>query len=69
MGAPQVRPLARLGRWDGSAFVPIEPGTLDAPRCHVLVHGWCRGLRPQVTAAGGFLRVWDDEAETAEGAR
>ncbi len=62
-------PLSRLGLWDGTAFVPVDPGTLTAPRCHVLVHGWCRGLRPQVEAAGGFLRVWDPEAETDEGSR
>ena len=66
---PPVRPLARLGKWDGDAFVSVEAGTLDAPRCHVLVHGWCRGLRPQVEDADEFLRVWDPEAETDEGSR
>ncbi|MGI9577771.1 MAG: alpha/beta fold hydrolase [Microthrixaceae bacterium] len=32
-------------------------------------HGWAPGLRPAVESSEGFIRVWDEEATTADGAR
>ena len=38
-----VPPIERLGRWDGSDFVPVEPGSIAPARTHVIVHGWAPG--------------------------
>jgi len=38
-----VAPIERLGRWDGSGFVPVEPGSVEPTRVHVIVHGWAPG--------------------------
>lgn len=64
-----VGPLQRLGRWDGVRFVPVTSGSVASTNVHVLCHGWCRGLAPQIERANGFLYVWDEGAETEEGSR
>ena len=64
-----VQPLDRLGRWDGSAWVPVATGSVIEPRVHILTHGWGPGMRPTVKAHDGFLRVWDEAAETQDGRR
>lgn len=38
-----VAPITRLGRWDGANFVPVEEGSVEATRVHVIVHGWAPG--------------------------
>lgn len=38
-----VPPVSRLGRWDGTAFVEVQPGTLPPSTLRVLVHGWTPG--------------------------
>lgn len=62
-------PVTRLGRWDGSGFVPVSRRSIAEQRVHVMVHGWGRGLAPTLDETGGFLLVWDDRAETPEGGR
>ncbi len=69
MGAHSTHPIGRLGRWNGAQWLPVEPGSIVARNVHVVTHGWARGLGPQVKKAGGFVLVWDERAETSEGAR
>lgn len=67
--AEAVHPLERLGRWNGSEWTPVARDSVGPGRVHVFSHGWARGMRPVLHGHDGFLRVWDDEAITAEGAR
>ena len=62
-------PIDRLGRWDGSDFVPVAPGSVEAARVHVMSHGWAPGLGPVVRRQDGFVRVWDPAATTHTGVR
>jgi len=64
-----VWPHERLGRWNGAGWDPVAPLSVDANRVHVFCHGWAPGLRQRVEAHDGFLYVWDDAAETSDGAR
>lgn len=41
-----VPPLQRLGRWNGTGFVPVAPGSVGPGLVTVLVHGWGHGLAP-----------------------
>jgi hypothetical protein len=57
-------PLGRLSRFDGTAFHPVTPDSLDAPFVHVFVHGWQPGFRLQerlyaVTDVVHALPAWD----------
>ena len=38
-----VPPVSRLGRWDGTHFVEVAPGSLPPSTLRVLVHGWTPG--------------------------
>jgi hypothetical protein len=38
--AHAVPPVSRLGRWDGTHFVEVTPGSLPPSTLRVLVHGW-----------------------------
>jgi hypothetical protein len=44
--SPEARrtpPVSRLGRWNGSRFVEVAPGSIPPSRLRVLVHGWTPG--------------------------
>lgn len=41
--ARAMPPLARLGRWDGTRFVDVAPGSIPPSTLRVLVHGWTPG--------------------------
>ncbi len=58
---PEEDPLVRLGRWDGTAFVPVAPGTIVTPSATVLVHGLAQGALDIVQAHQGPtpLLAWD----------
>ena len=58
---PEQDPIVRLGRWDGTRFVPVEPGSVDAERVTVLVHGLAQGDKSIVDAHKGPtpLLAWD----------
>ncbi|MGI9666048.1 MAG: hypothetical protein ACR2N2_02965 [Acidimicrobiia bacterium] len=64
-----IDPIERLGVWDGSAFVPVTESSIDAPRVHIITHGWAPGLLDVVQGSDGFTRVWDAEAVTRSGKR
>ena len=68
-GERQLWPHERLGKWTGSGFDPVVPQSVAADRVHVFCHGWAPRMRPAVEAADGTLLVWDQDAETADGAR
>lgn len=65
----KIRPLDRLGRWNGSGFDPVVAESVTASNVFVFSHGWGRGIRPTVDAAEGFLRVWDQAAQIPDGRR
>ncbi len=65
---PTAHPIERLGRWNGREFEPVAPHSVGGP-VFVMCHGWARGLRPAVRAAGGHLKVWDESATTESGSR
>jgi hypothetical protein len=57
-------PLGRLSRFDGTSFLPVIEGSVDAPFVHVFVHGWQPGFRLQerlhaVTDVVHALPAWD----------
>jgi hypothetical protein len=62
--SPHIAPLARLGRWDGTTFVPIPPNGVTAGHLYVLVHGWGPGYRNAVDdyPGPGPLLAWDPKA-------
>lgn len=64
-----IAPIERLGRWDGSGFRPIEPGSVRTRSILVMSHGWAPGLRSVIDEADGFVRVWDEAATTSRGDR
>jgi hypothetical protein len=41
--ARAIPPVSRLGRWDGTRFVEVTPGSLPPSTLRVLVHGWTPG--------------------------
>ena len=69
--AREVLPIERLGRWDGSTFVPVEPGSVGAGDVYVLVHGWAAGYRAAVDRwrGPGPLLAWSPAAVDAQGQR
>lgn len=69
--SPHTAPLNRLGRWDGSTFVPIPANAVTAGHLYVLVHGWGPGYREAVDdyPGPGPLLAWDPQAVDADGER
>jgi hypothetical protein len=69
--APEVPPIERLGRWDGSTFVPVTPGSVAGGDVYVLVHGWAAGYRAAVERwhGPGPLLAWSPAAVDAQGER
>lgn len=67
--APEVAPIARLGRWDGTTFVPVEPGSVGSGDVYVLVHGWAPGYLAAVEQhrGPGPLLAWAPQAVDAQG--
>ncbi len=56
--ARRIRPVSRLGRWDGERFVEVSAGSVPPSRLRVLVHGWTPGAdRTRIERED--LRVWD----------
>jgi pimeloyl-ACP methyl ester carboxylesterase len=55
--------LERLGRWNGSTFVPVGPDSLTGGRVVVMTHGWAAGLLATYEAAQadstGLVTMWD----------
>lgn len=41
--ARAIPPVARLGRWNGTRFVDVAPGSIPPSTLRVLVHGWTPG--------------------------
>lgn len=56
-------PISRLGRWDGTSYVAVEPGSIDTDQVIVVSHGWLPGYQEiydEVQAASPTLvTVWD----------
>jgi hypothetical protein len=69
--APEVPPIERLGRWDGTAFLPVTPGSVTGGDVYVLVHGWAAGYRAAVERwrGPGPLLAWSPAAVDAQGER
>jgi hypothetical protein len=69
--APEVPPIERLGRWDGTTFVPVAPGSVTGGDVYVLVHGWAAGYRAAVERwkGPGPLLAWSPAAVDAQGER
>jgi hypothetical protein len=65
-------PVSRLSVFDGSAFHPVEPGSVDATFVHVFVHGWQPGYRVQerllaATDQVAAVPAWDPRLVDATG--
>ena len=67
--APEVPPIRRLGRWNGTTFVPVAPGTVRGGNLSVLVHGWAPGYRFAVGhyRGPGVLLAWAPQAVDQRG--
>jgi hypothetical protein len=63
--AHTIPPVQRLGRWDGTHFVDVAPGTLPPSTLRVLVHGWTPGWdrRPILEE---HQRGWELQRSTGE---
>ena len=55
--------LSRLGRWDGTTFVPVAAGSIAAGDVVVMTHGWAAGLQSTYEAvqsgASDLVTMWD----------
>jgi hypothetical protein len=69
--APEVPPIERLGRWDGTTFAPVASGSVTGGDVYVLVHGWAAGYRAAVERwrGPGPLLAWSPAAVDAQGER
>jgi hypothetical protein len=67
--AAEVPPISRLGRWDGTTFVPVTPGSVGNGDLYVLVHGWAPGYLSAVQhyRGPGVLLAWAPQAVNALG--
>jgi hypothetical protein len=68
--SPDIAPIRRLGRWNGTTFASLtKPGTITRGHLYVLVHGWQAGMLDAVDsyAGPGPLLIWDPQAVTAQG--
>ncbi|MGI9052772.1 MAG: hypothetical protein ACR2HQ_09010, partial [Ilumatobacteraceae bacterium] len=64
-------PIDRLGRWDGTSYVPVRAGSVDTDQVIVLSHGWEPGFQPlfaelQATSPT-LVPVWDPRLTDADG--
>jgi hypothetical protein len=66
---PEVAPIKRLGRWDGTTFVPVSPASVSTGPVYVLVHGWAPGYLAAVQhfRGPGPLLAWSPQAVNALG--
>lgn len=48
--------LQRLGLWDGTTFVPVQPGSIPAANTIVMSHGW----------TPGYLDIWEELQATSD---
>ncbi len=69
--APEVSPIDRLGRWNGTSFVPVTPGSIGGGDVYVLVHGWAPGYLAALRRATGPepLPAWSPQAVDPQGRR
>ncbi len=69
--APEVDPIERLGRWDGTTFAPVAPASVRGGHVYVLVHGWAPGYLAAVQhfRGPGPLLAWSPQAVNAQGQR
>jgi hypothetical protein len=67
--APEVPPIERLGRWNGTTFVPVAPASVPSGDLYVLVHGWAPGYLAAVHRyrGPGPLLAWSPQAVNAQG--
>jgi hypothetical protein len=67
--SPHIAPLGRLGRWDGTTFVPVAAGSVTGGHLYVLVHGWAAGYRNAVDEypGPGPLLAWYPQAVNDKG--
>ncbi len=67
--APEVPPISRLGRWNGTTFVPVAPGSVQSGDLYVLVHGWAPGYLAAVQhyRGPGVLLAWAPQAVNSLG--
>jgi hypothetical protein len=65
----EVPPIERLGRWDGTTFVPVSAGSVRSGDLYVLVHGWAAGYLAAVRRyrGPGPLLAWSPQAVNAAG--
>jgi pimeloyl-ACP methyl ester carboxylesterase len=54
-----LEPIERLGRFEGSEFIPIEPGSIPPSHLYVITHGWEPGW-DRAIAENPDLRCWQD---------
>lgn len=57
--ATDLAPIARLGRFDGTGFVAIEPRSIPPSHLYVLTHGWEPGWGRAVVE-NPELRCWQE---------
>lgn len=67
--SPNISPLGRLGRWNGTTFAPVKARSLSGGHLYVLVHGWAAGFNTAVDSypGPGPLLAWYPQAINAQG--
>jgi hypothetical protein len=57
--------LDRLGRWDGTTFRAVEPGSVAGGTVLVMTHGWAPGLAPTIenltTSSSALVTMWNPQ--------
>lgn len=66
---PERDPIERLGRWDGTAFVAVAPGSIPDGQVTVIVHGLAQGAKGIVDAHPGPAPLLAWNAVRADGHR
>lgn len=65
--APERDPIERLGRWDGTAWVPVAADSIPPGQVTVLVHGLAQGAKSIVEAHPGPAPLLSWDAIRADG--
>ncbi|MBN2217996.1 MAG: PEP-CTERM sorting domain-containing protein [Pirellulales bacterium] len=51
--------INRLGKWNGTSFEAVGPGSITSGNVHVLVHGWAPGTTQEIEDAKNGTPAWD----------
>jgi len=67
--SPDILPIGRLGRWNGTTFTGVGPDSIGSGHLYVLVHGWAAGYQKAVNGflGPGPLLAWYPQAVNGKG--